>query len=491
MKTSFFSVYILIVISVFSCGVLAVNAETMPIKDLSAADVGKNVTVEGRIVNVIQPFDHTAPYIVYLTDNVEAIQVIIWIDTFDKIKDYQKIQPFAEIRAKGEVKMYRNSLNVTVNKPSDVKIVSEAKKDPQSLLSDYHDEAIEKVEQSKKAAPAPKLPEGVLRPSEIKRSMLDDKVTVQGAVREYKPSWNERAPNSIFLTDDTGASLQVVYWQEVKDVLGSENKPAPGQIFRITGEVDEFRNDIQLRVRDADDISIIKAGKQKVAMDSPDKESREGEGTPDDPVTVTPSNISGRLLGKYVKVKGKVVDIRPSWKETAPTTVQITDGEENLDFVYWPDTGRNMEQEPVRSMELEITGELKEFRGKLQVNLNSADEYKVISVPGKGAVEKEAVATNIGDIGRKQINQMVKISGKITDAVKIGGGRLLKVTDDTGTITVPFWDSEMKESPSYDDVQEGAEITLIGLVNVYEPSDEIQVKITDPKYIKSVRSPDK
>jgi len=108
------------------------------------------------------------------------------------------------------------------------------------------------------------------------------------------------------------------------------------------------------------------------------------------------------------------------------------------------------------------------------------------AAPAAAAPVSRGQEMTIGQINREHLDQTVHITGTISSIANIGGGRLLKVSDSTGTITVPLWDDVAAKLPRRDKIRQGARIDLSGIVTLYEKRNEIQIKLTGPEQIISV-----
>lgn len=359
--------------------------KTIPINTIDQKMIDQIVTVGGRIVSVLAPRTEQAPYSLYLTDDTESIRIVVWKNVYDALTIKEKIKADARIFVTGTVKDYRGNLNIYVNASTDIRMMD-------GSAGSGKDEATKTSAVT--PAPVAPAPVGILSPGQVNASILEKTVTVQGVVKAYTPARSERAPYSVDLKDDAGV-LRVVYWSDVSKVLSFT--PAPGQTLRITGQVSEYRSNLQLRVRGAADIKQVEMHAVAPAGIAP-AVSPAAAGTTTNPVAtnvspvpavatpasqvvapaqiLSPGSVTKESVGKTVKVKGKVVNIRPSWMETAPNTVSISDGAGTIDYVYWPDVDTKLtaEQKPVVGKTIIVEGEVSEFRGKLQVRVTSPGE---------------------------------------------------------------------------------------------------------------------
>lgn len=485
MKIRILAPFIVIVILlssfVFSQGTSAIT----PINMINQKNIGQAVTVGGKIVSIQSPRTDTTPYSIYLTDDTETIRIVLWKETYNQISIKEQLKPGTKIRVTGQVKDFKGNINLNVNNASDVQLFDTPMTAP----------AIQQP------IAAPPVASGVLTPSQVNNSLLERSITVQGLVKEYKAPRNERAPHTVILADNTG-SLDVVFWSDVATALGSEKMPAAGQTLKINGQVSEYRGKIQLKVANASDIvpmgvnviqstPAVASSTTAAAPSSTQSPAQPADTAPvDTSETLTPSNITNNLLGKVVKVRGKIVDVKPSWKDTAPTTVLISDGVKDVAYVYWPDLGAQLtaEQKPEIGNAVQVEGEVTEFRGKMQIKVTAADKIvmkpKQMSPTASPLSQQQII--NIGKINKEYLNVTVTISGNITKIAAVKNGRLLKVTDPTGTITVPLWDAMAQSVKQNAQIREGAKITLKGVVMLYEQRNEIEIKLINAEDIISV-----
>jgi DNA/RNA endonuclease YhcR with UshA esterase domain len=81
-------------------------------------------------------------------------------------------------------------------------------------------------------------------------------VTVTGTLKTIElPAPGAKTPYVLTL-EENGTELDVVFWEDV--FRGLENKlPAPGKTIRAGGRVDVFKDEVQLKVREAGDLRVM------------------------------------------------------------------------------------------------------------------------------------------------------------------------------------------------------------------------------------------
>jgi DNA/RNA endonuclease YhcR with UshA esterase domain len=212
-------------------------------------------------------------------------------------------------------------------------------------------------------AASPNLPEGVLTPSQVNKDMIGKVVTVQGLVVKYEPTWNEHYPNSMYIRDTTGNTLHVVYWKQIGEAMGPERTPKPGQLLRVKGQVNEFRGEINLKITTPEDIVDVGSDVQ--------------EKIPAMPL----NSITKDNLNQAVKIQGQVVNIRLSWKPTAPDIITISDGgDATVSVVYWADVKDRLQPQdlPEVGKIILVEGWVDVYRDLIQVKVDNPYKLKCV-----------------------------------------------------------------------------------------------------------------
>lgn len=566
--------------------------EIVPIGSIRPDTLGDTLTITGRIVNVIPPNSENSPCSLYITDEEDTVRAVIWKQTWENIPVNHALKPGVLVYVRGKIKEFSNNLSLYVEKPGDITIKGSGR---------YPGETTPQISSTRETVDL----SGVLSPGQISFPLIGEKVTVKGEVTKYVSSWSESAPSSIFLQGDSG-EIRIVYWNDVSSEM--DFTPRPGGILKVYGKVSEYQGDLQIKVYEADHITI-EGGK---AASSESGEANAG--TFSNPRSLEVSEISEKFLGQYLIVSGKIAEINPSWMQSAPTTLTITDGEGQIDVVYWSDVADNIPDElqprkgeefifrgtldeyrndlqlkiqsvdaiskpgydpeksessekshekkepgrgkassvPISEVSLELKGEIvtvtgtvedvkpswmdsaptivtladngntvdvvywkdvaenipsskkpekgmkitvkaevDEYRNNLQLRLETAEDISVENgeSPSRESSQKSSGdAVGIDSLTEDMVGKPALIHGEVTDVINIKGGRLLKVKDSTGTITVPLWDDMAEKSDNADLISEGSILKIKGEVYLYEPRDEIQIKLVSPEGIVSVEN---
>jgi DNA/RNA endonuclease YhcR with UshA esterase domain len=222
----------------------AVGGDTTPLSSITAAMQGETVTIRGTVESIRPSGNPQAPNTLTVTDGSGTLPVVIWPEVFDALNP----QPSAggTLHATGQVSVYRETVQVACRDAAQIALVDDS--------GDVVSSAPEAAPSTAPAAPEESAVESAaeavrIAVSDIDGSTVGQNVIVEGTVVSLRPSWSERAPNIITLSDGTSA-IPAVSWSDTWDPL--ERKPAQGDRIRLTGQVSvyEARNEIQIRLQD-------------------------------------------------------------------------------------------------------------------------------------------------------------------------------------------------------------------------------------------------
>jgi exonuclease VII large subunit len=82
--------------------------------------VGTLVEVEG---NVSRVEGFSSGLYVYITDDTDEVQLLLWQNVADRVPDGEKLVAGARVRAAGEVGEYKGTLQVVPRLPFDVEVL--------------------------------------------------------------------------------------------------------------------------------------------------------------------------------------------------------------------------------------------------------------------------------------------------------------------------------------------------------------------------------
>lgn len=328
-----------------------------------------------------------------------------------------------------------------------------------------------------KATPAAKMDL-----ASINSSLLNSTVEVQGSIKSIvRPREGSRAPFRVHLTDDTG-SINLIIWPDTYEVVEARFNLAAGDLIRVRARVTEFRGQIQLTLRDVEELQLLSKGSA-----APRAEPGQPAAAPKALTAI--SSINESLMGQEIYIQATINNVREPRSERAPFIVTLTEGDAAIPMVFWSDLHARIAQHIRVGNVIRAKVTVGQHRGTLQVRLRDSRDLEVVSAgarpdskaPSPEAAAPSAAAGEVVEIGRlteEWVNQTVTISGKIASVEALGKGKRLRVEDSTGDVHVVLWEN-IVSGLAADGLQPGRSITLTGLVKVYRGQIEVLPSASD------------
>lgn len=284
-------------------------AETRPIGDLSAADEGRLVTVQGA---VRQAEAFSAGYRLTLDDGTGSVTVVLWQDLYRALPDPSSLQTDAQLEVTGEVAVYRNTLEVVPVRPRDVVLLT---------------------------GPPSARPLSI---GALADQPLGATVTVEGAVIAA-----ESFQNGFRLTlDDGTGQVILLLWLPVYDELADPTRLQTGVRVRATGELEEYRGQREVVPARGSDVVVTPAASAPTRRDI---------------ASITPADT-----GTPVAVEGTVTRSEPF---SQGYRVWIDDGSGEIMLLLWENLyGRVAGRERLTAgARVQAIGVVEEYRGTLEI----------------------------------------------------------------------------------------------------------------------------
>ncbi|MGQ9813616.1 MAG: OB-fold nucleic acid binding domain-containing protein [Candidatus Roseilinea sp.] len=121
-------VSVLLVLPLLLPGAHAASAQpppVVPLGDITPADEGTTLTIEGAVVGTE---NFASGFKLHINDGSGQVIVLIWADDWDHIYDSYRINVGAVVRVTGKVDVYRGQIEIVPKSGSDVKVVKWAKR---------------------------------------------------------------------------------------------------------------------------------------------------------------------------------------------------------------------------------------------------------------------------------------------------------------------------------------------------------------------------
>jgi len=227
-----------------------------PIKEITKDIVGEDVYIKAKINSVTKPEpDSKRPFKFNISDESGSSVMFMWRDKYEEFGDENALKKGDNFQAKVTITEYRNSIELRLNRASDLKILKseEAKPAPEAVAQPQE----VKKEEPKEVKKEEQKEGEFTKISSITKDSVGETVKVKGKFASVRAPWNERAPYTCMLKDDSG-TIQVVFWSDVFDALGVTVDELKNADIEIQSIVNEYRGILQIKVNHPDNIKIIK-----------------------------------------------------------------------------------------------------------------------------------------------------------------------------------------------------------------------------------------
>jgi len=289
------------------------------IGELTDEDAARPVAVRGTIAKV-DPF--SAGVKLTLDDGSGSLVVLLWQSIYDGLDPAAQLDVGADIQVQGQLSRYRGELELIPEMAGDVQV----------LIA---------------AAPPSETTVGALQAGDVGRV-----VTVRGTIGPPEPF----SAGVKFPLDDGTGQITLLLWSNVHEGLAAE--PGAGDRMVVTGQVSEYRGELELIPRDASQVQVTGRAASQPSPPTP---------------TVTPSpspqaigNVTAADVGTVLTLVG-VLGEREAFSAGVKFPLRDESGE--IVLLLWkevyaalPDADRW-----TAGARVEVTGRIEEYRGELEI----------------------------------------------------------------------------------------------------------------------------
>ncbi len=288
---------------------------------LTDEDTARPVVVRGTIAEV-NPF--SAGVKLTLDDGSGSLVVLLWQSVYDGLTPAASLDVGAEVQVQGQLSRYRGELE----------LVPEMAEDVQVLVA---------------AAPPTETTVGALQAGDVGRV-----VTVRGTIGPPEPF----SAGVKFPLDDGMGQITLLLWSSVHEEMPAEL--SAGDQVIVTGQVSEYRGELELIPRDASQIEVT----ERAASQPPSP-------TPTPTMTPTPipqaiGDLTPADVGRTLTLMG-VLGERETFSAGVKFPLRDESGEIVLllwEEVYAAIPGADRWSAGV---EVEVTGRIEEYQGALEI----------------------------------------------------------------------------------------------------------------------------
>ncbi len=419
-------------------------AETGRISQLSVADSGRFVRVQGTVTQV-KPFSAGLKFTV--EDDTGAIVALVWQSIYEGVAHRELLTEGAEVAIQGLVSEYRGELEIAPEQPMDVILL-------------------------KAGAGAATVPINRLTAEQVGQT-----VRVEGQVTEVKPF----SKGTKLTVDDGTGRITVTLWQDVYDLIPDRNRLAAGVRVSAQGRLDEYQGALEINPRRGTDVIVLTAAAPPATPTQISHTIPTYTPTPTPTRTPAPQTVT---LGKLPGLKGQTVTVEAEitqaerfsqgMKYTLRDTLAGTGGTGTAILLLWQDV---YDQVPDKArlgvgVRVRATGKVEEYKGDWEIIPEKGADVRVI---GGQAVPtpRPAAAVPIGSIEAGMAGQTVTIDGYITSVYKLSTGMKYTIDDGSGKIILILWSNVYDAVPDKDRLIKGARIRATGKVEIYKGDLEV------------------
>jgi len=444
--------------------------------EISVDDVGQAVSVEG-VLKSLRGFSAGMKGV--LDDGTGQVILLLWQDVYDGLDDPESLAPGAVLRVEGEVAEYKGEMEVVPQAPADVVVVGQVE------------------------LPSEEVPIGQLSVADV-----GQRVQVAGQILEVTLF---SAGAKYTLDDGTGAII-LLLWQDLYEQDERFATLAEGASVSVRGEVAEYQGDLEIIPQVPADVEVTRGGSvaQVTSTPTPGLEAEptspatdmpeptvEATSTPTptlEPTATPPSKPTAEPTPTpepqaEVKKIGQIVwndigqtfaikqaAISEAWWTSGGANFQITDGTGILILFIFQDDYEGMSfdfrYDLVSGTVLDVTGEIGEYRGDLEIIPRKESDFKLRAAGEKPPLEERAIA----NITPSDVGRWFAIEGGIQDVQTSSMFTKLIVGDGTGQIVVLLWQNIYERVPNQEQLNPGARVRVVGQFGIYEKGgNEFQI----------------
>ena len=414
------------------------------IGQLTTEDAGQLVIVRGTVTDV-DPF--SAGVKLTVDDTSGAIVALLWQDVYDRLCGGSELtavrsepvvvgsEPVvvgsepavvgpepgvgAQIQVQGEVAQYRGQLEVIPELAEDVQVLVPA------------------------ALSTSPTAIGALTSGDVGR-----RVTLTGTLGPPEPF----SAGKKFTLDDGTGQITLLLWEDeyerAPDGLGA------GAEAIVTGEVAEYRGELELIPLDASQITVLSPGLAA---------------QPDEPAEMAVGDVTPADVGRTLTLSGTLGPPEPF---SAGKKFTLDDGTGQITLLLWEDEYERAPDGLGSGAEVIVTGEVAEYQGELELIPLDALKIQVLS-PGAAPQPDEPEGVTIGDVISADVGRSLTLAGTLGEMETFSKGIKFPLDDGTGTIVLLLWQEVYDGIPDAGLLAAGAQVEVVGRIDEYQGELEI------------------
>ncbi len=292
----------------------------------------------------------------------------------------------------------------------------------------------------------------LVRIGDIEATMNFGVVRLAGEVRNDPRPFKNGNGMSFNVNDGSGSIVVFVDQAQRKAMAEGGLVPRRGDGIDFVAQLQSSASGSSARIRSLNPSSfrLTRDGGAPVARaaaddggkpaGAPDRSARPAPSAKDLGPAVPFSAVDASLVGKSVVLEGTVVAIQePAADSKRPYVVTLTNGVEGVDLKVWPDQfaqiadAASLTGTPVR-----VKAAVKLWKDRVDLQLRRGEDLQRAVRPA----QKRRAPVPVATAAAEKLGSWVTVVGALSEPADLDGkGTAYRLTDDSGSIQVVFWNS--------------------------------------------------
>ena len=292
----------------------------------------------------------------------------------------------------------------------------------------------------------------LVRIGDIEATMNFGVVRLAGEVRNDPRPFKNGNGMSFNVNDGSGSIVVFVDQAQRKAMAEGGLVPRRGDGIDFVAQLQSSASGSSARIRSLNPSSfrLMRDGGAPVARaaaddgveqaGAPDRSARPAPSAKDLGPAVPFSAVDASLVGKSVVLEGTVVAIQePAADSKRPYVVTLTNGVEGVDLKVWPDQfaqiadAASLTGTPVR-----VKAAVKLWKDRVDLQLRRGEDLQRAVRPA----QKRRAPVPVATAAAEKLGSWVTVVGALSEPADLDGkGTAYRLTDDSGSIQVVFWNS--------------------------------------------------
>ena len=292
----------------------------------------------------------------------------------------------------------------------------------------------------------------LVRIGDIEATMNFGVVRLAGEVRNDPRPFKNGNGMSFNVNDGSGSIVVFVDQAQRKAMAEGGLVPRRGDGIDFVAQLQSSASGSSARIRSLNPSSfrLMRDGGAPVARaaaddggepaGAPDRRARPAPSAKDLGPAVPFSAVDASLVGKSVVLEGTVVAIQePAADSKRPYVVTLTNGVEGVDLKVWPDQFAQIaDAASLTGMPVRVKAAVKLWKNRVDLQLRRGEDLQRAVRP----TQKRRAPVPVATAAAEKLGSWVTVVGALSEPADLDGkGTAYKLTDDSGSIQVVFWNS--------------------------------------------------